>query len=111
GWSHKWHMRVDLIGGKQSQYNARGERINRFSQVVTRAGNRERAKRAILAEVRNNFRDFLEARPADAPFFYSFNPTNTHRPWVQGSGKELWGIEPDDLAGKLPKFLPDDPTI
>ncbi len=111
GWSHKWHMRLDLIGGNQNQHSAHGDRINRFSQAVTRARNQDRAKRTILEEVRNNFRDFLAARPAETPFFYSFNPTNTHRPWVQGSGKALWGIDPDQLAGKLPKFLPDDPTI
>ena len=25
----------------------------------------------------------------------------------RGSGKALWGIEPDDLEGRLPDFLPD----
>ncbi|MEX2185779.1 MAG: sulfatase-like hydrolase/transferase, partial [Pirellulales bacterium] len=33
--------------------------------------------------------------------------TNVHRKWVRGSGKKLWGIEPDDLKGKLPPYLPD----
>ncbi|MDA0595531.1 MAG: sulfatase-like hydrolase/transferase [Chloroflexi bacterium] len=33
--------------------------------------------------------------------------TNTHRVWQQGSGKELWSIEPDDLKGRMPEFLPD----
>lgn len=82
-----------------------------FSQALIQANNKDRVENEILDEVRDNFRDFLAARPADAPFFYSFNPTNTHRPWVQGSGKELWGIDPDGLKGKLPKFLPDNPTI
>jgi N-sulfoglucosamine sulfohydrolase len=111
GWSHKWHMRESLIGGKGNQYNAHGGRINRFSAVLTNAENRNRAKRRILNEVRGNFRDFLEARPEGKPFFYSFNPTNTHRPWVKGSGKELWGLDPDKLAGRLPSFLPDVPEI
>ncbi|MBT5531461.1 sulfatase-like hydrolase/transferase, partial [Candidatus Poribacteria bacterium] len=31
----------------------------------------------------------------------------THRKWQRGSGKALWGLEPDDLKGKLPAFLPD----
>ncbi len=26
---------------------------------------------------------------------------------MKGSGKALWGIEPDSLQGKLPEFLPD----
>jgi uncharacterized sulfatase len=30
---------------------------------------------------------------------------------VKGSGKKLWGIEPDSLKGKLPKFLPDVPEV
>jgi N-sulfoglucosamine sulfohydrolase len=111
GWSHKWHMRENLIGGKSHQYNAHGGRINRYSQVMTNAANKDRMKQKILEEVRANFRDFLAARPAGKPFFYSFNPTNTHRTWVQGSGKELWGINPDDLAGKLPSFLPDEHEI
>src|SRR5690606_16500058 len=55
GWSHKWHMRVNLIGGKEHQHSAHGDRINRYSQALTRARDKERAKRAILEEVRNNF--------------------------------------------------------
>ena len=31
--------------------------------------------------------------------------------WIKGSGKALWGIEPDSLKGKLPKFLPDVPEV
>jgi arylsulfatase A-like enzyme len=34
-----------------------------------------------------------------------------HRTWIKGSGKALWGIEPDSLAGKLPPFLPDVPEV
>ena len=26
---------------------------------------------------------------------------------MRGSGKELWGIDPDSLKGKVPAFLPD----
>lgn len=111
GWSHKWHMRMNLIGGEQNQYDAHGDRINRYSQVLTAAEDRTQTKQAVLEDVRSNFRGFLAARPEGAPFFYSFNPTNTHRPWTQGSGKELWGLDPDDLSGLMPSFLPDAPTI
>lgn len=31
--------------------------------------------------------------------------------WIKGSGKKLWGIEPETLKGKLPKFLPDVPEV
>ncbi|RMD84489.1 MAG: sulfatase, partial [Lentisphaerae bacterium] len=34
-------------------------------------------------------------------------PTNTHRKWERGSGKQIWGLDPDALTGKLPAFLPD----
>ena len=42
-----------------------------------------------------------------SPFCYWFGPTNCHRKWIAGSGKELWNIDPDDLKGKLPPYLPD----
>ena len=46
------------------------------------------------------------ADPA-APFCYWWGPTNTHRTWERGSAKALWDIEPDDLEGRMPDFLPD----
>ena len=30
---------------------------------------------------------------------------------LAGSGTRLWGIDPDDLQGKLPPFLPDVPVV
>jgi uncharacterized sulfatase len=30
---------------------------------------------------------------------------------VKGSGKALWGIDPDSLKGKMPKYLPDVPVV
>ena len=47
----------------------------------------------------------------NAPFCYWFGPTNVHRKWIKGSGKDLWGIDPDSLRGKMPAFLPDVPEI
>ena len=41
------------------------------------------------------------------PFATGFGPTNVHRKWIKGSGLKLWGINPDDLKGKMPAFLPD----
>jgi arylsulfatase A-like enzyme len=35
----------------------------------------------------------------------------THRKWIKGSGKTLWGIDPERLKGKLPRFLPDVPEV
>lgn len=110
GWSHKWHMRESLMGGKQNQYSAHGGRINSFSRAVSKSGDIAATKQAILGEVRGNFQDFLGRRKPGQPFFYSFNPTNTHRPWTRGSGKALWNLDPDALKGKMPPFVPDNPV-
>src|SRR6185312_14359905 len=58
-----------------------------------------------------NSEDLLKARPGDHPCCYRFGPTNVHRLWEKGSGEALWGIDPESLAGKLPKFLPDVPKV
>lgn len=92
-----------------------GGRINQFSQHATRLVEKgrgiEEAKAEILAEARDTFREFLANRPGEAPFFFWFGPTNVHRPWVKGSGTRLWGIDPDDLQGRLPPHLPDVPEV
>ena len=98
-------------GERQYTYTRRGGKTNGFSQYVSRAEDTDAAKRELYEETRSNFRDFLGERPEGSPFCYWFGPTNVHRKWIQGSGQELWGIEPDDLQGKLPKFLPDVPIV
>jgi len=96
-------------------YEKAGGRFNQFSQNVTKAVASgtplESAKQTLYDEVTANFDAFLAARPAGQPFCYWFGPTNVHRKWVKGSGKSLWGFEPDSLKGKLPKFLPDVPEV
>lgn len=47
----------------------------------------------------------------DQPFCYWFGPTNCHRKWIEGSAQALWEINPDDLKGKLPPYLPDVETV
>lgn len=113
GWSHKMHIAEDRMGGKKRNYQKAGGRINNFSEAMMAAPAAERPalKAAILGEVRRNFQAFLADRRDGQPFFYWFNPTNTHRTWVRGSGKELWGIDPDALKGKLPPFLPDTAAV
>jgi uncharacterized sulfatase len=61
--------------------------------------------------VRANFDDFLSSRKSGQPWLYWFGTATTHRVWIKGSGKRLWGIEPESLAGKMPKFLPDVPEV
>lgn len=110
GHSLKLHMRESIIG-KGNLYNKAGQRINNYSENLTKADDKELEKKKIFAEVRQNLRDFLSKRGDGQPFFYSFNPTNTHRLWVKGSGKELWNLNPEDLKGRMPAVLPDVPEI
>ncbi len=99
------------FGGADSLYQKAGSRFNVFSQTVTDLVKNGKplgeAKEALYSEVRKNFDQFLSARPGKEPFFYLFGPTNTHRKWTKGSGKALWNLDPEDLKGKLPPFLPD----
>lgn len=98
-------------GAAATAYNKAGTKFNGFSQFCSNAKDPEAAKQVLYDEVRDNFRLFLDDRKSQQPFCYWFGPTNCHRKWIQGSGKKLWGIEPDSLKGKLPPFLPDEPLI
>lgn len=104
-------------GGKKTKFQNHGGKFNGFSQNVMKSDDHEAAKKQLLDEVRMNVRSFLDADDdgklddADAPFCYWLGPTNTHRAWIAGSGKKLWNIDPDDLKGRLPPYLPDVHTI
>ena len=96
---------------KEQSYAKRGGKFNQFSQNVTKAVGEgkplEEAKAELIEESRGNFEDFLAAREGDEPWCYWFGPTNVHRKWIKGSGKALWGIDPEALKGKMPPSLPD----
>ena len=98
-------------GGSTNAFAKQGSTFNRFSQTATKliksGKTTEEAKQELLNQVRGNFHDMLAAREEGQPFAYWFGPTNVHRKWTKGSGKDLWGIDPDELKGKLPPFLPD----
>ena len=102
-------------GGKARAYHKAGRRFCGFSQNATKlvdsGKTAEQAKTELCAEGLANFDSFLAARKGNEPFCYWFGPTNTHRKWIQGSGKTLWGLEPDDLKGRMPDFLPDVHTV
>ena len=85
--------------------------MSRFSQHASGEDEPALEKEGIYDEVRRTFQAFLAERPAEAPFVYWFGPHNPHRPWVRGSGRALWGIDPERLEGKLPAFLPDVPEV
>lgn len=103
------------FGGQRHAYEKAGRRYNDFSENITRsvAEGKDLAdvKDALLDEVTGNFTAFLADRKPGQPFCYWFGPTLVHRKWVRGSGKAIWGIDPDRLEGKLPPFLPDVPDV
>ena len=97
-------------GGNRTRYESAGIEFNNFSHAASRNAKSigvEEAKQALLEETRNNYRSFRESVPDDSPFCYWWGPTNTHRTWEKGSGKNLWGLDPDELKERLPNFLPD----
>src|SRR6478672_3554405 len=103
------------IGGQEFAYEKAGRLPQNFSEEATRlidgGASVEQAKKQILDQVRGNFEDFLKDGKPGQPWLYWFGTTTTHRVWIKGSGQKLWGIEPDSLAGKMPKFLPDVPEV
>lgn len=103
------------IGGQKYAYEKSGIMPQHFSNhampMVKKGTSVADAREKILAQVRGNFDAFLADRTPGKPWLYFFGPTTTHRFWVKGSGKVLWGIEPDSLKGKMPKFLPDVPDV
>lgn len=110
-------------GGERTQYYVGDEpamgirkfgKFSKFSQSATKLAETygvEQAKEMIFDETRQSFKSFLKDRKEGQPFCYWWGPTNTHRAWELGSGKKLWGIDPDSLKGKMPKCLPDVPEI
>jgi arylsulfatase A-like enzyme len=103
------------FGGQKYAYQQSGNAPNNFSEEAGRriqAGMTVSAAREeIVAQVRGNFDQFLADRKPGQPWHYFFGVTTTHRTWVKGSGKALWGIEPDALKGKMPAFMPDVPEV
>jgi arylsulfatase A-like enzyme len=103
------------FGGQKFAFQKAGMGFNQFSEQATAAVKSgktvEQIKGELVAQAGGNFAGFLKERDAKKPFLFWFGPTNVHRKWVKGSGKALWGIDPDSLKGKLPKFLPDVPEV
>ncbi len=111
--------RDDPYGGASRRYEPAGTGFNQYSftasERIERTGGIEQAKESLDDEVRGNFTAFLDGRrdgpDGRQPFCYWWGPTNTHREWKRGSGARLWGLNPDDLAGDVPPFLPDVPEV
>ncbi|MBQ7194766.1 MAG: sulfatase [Bacteroidales bacterium] len=98
-------------GGARTRFMSAGRRWNGYSEIVGKAADHDGMREQLLAEVEANFASFLKTCDDGAPFCYWWGPTNTHRSWLRGSGKELWGIDPDRLKGRMPAFFPDTPEV
>jgi N-sulfoglucosamine sulfohydrolase len=103
------------FGQQRYAYEAAGKEAMHFStsamKMVDEGLTAEQARTALLGQVRGNFDDFLKDQQPGTPWLYFAGTTTTHRKWAKGSGRRLWGIDPDSLEGKLPPFLPDVPEI
>ena len=103
------------FGEQKYAYEKAGRAPNNFSEetekLLASGLSVEAAREKILDQVRGNFDAFLTDRKPGQPWLYQFGTTTTHRVWVKGSGKKHWGIEPETLKGKLPKFYPDVPEV
>ncbi len=103
------------FGGQKYAFEKHGKLPQHFSThavaMIQGGMSVSEAREKILGQVRDNFEDFLATRSKDKPWHYYFGPTTTHRSWAKGSGKLLWGIDPDSLKGKMPAFLPDVPAV
>jgi len=98
-------------GGERTKYEPAGRKFCQFSQQTERLVDSgmsiNEARQVLLDEVSANFQAFMDANPKEKPFCYWFGPTNTHRKWIAGSGKTYWQVDPDELKGNMPPFLPD----
>jgi uncharacterized sulfatase len=103
------------FGGQKFAYEKAGRLPNHFSGTLTKmhaeGQSLEAARETVLSQVSENFDAFLADSTPGKPWLYFFGPTTTHRKWVKGSGKALWGIEPESLKGRLPASLPDVPEV
>ena len=103
------------FGAGRFAFEKAGGKFNDFSENATRmvaAGKSfDVARATLLNDVRGNFDAFLAAREGKAPWCYWFGPTNVHRAWARGSGRALWGIDPDKFKGRIPPHLPDVPAV
>lgn len=92
-------------------YQDHGRKFCDYSQTVEAAPTMEEGHELLKQEVLANFQDFLNDREEGQPFCYVWGPHHPHRPWNNGSGKNIWGIDPDCLKGKMPGHLPDLPVL
>lgn len=99
------------FGGQDYAYQEFSERNAKFSRYVSGRMKEgiglAEASAEVLDGVRRNFADFLDDVGDDESWHYLFGPSNTHRTWIEGSAQALWNIDPSELQGRMPAYLPD----
>lgn len=56
-----------------------------------------------------NFKDFLNDRPENAPFFFWFGSTEPHREYQYGVGEKEANLNPEEI--EVPSFWPDNEIV
>lgn len=82
-------------------------RYGKYVGLAKTADEREKKHNEVGQAVRELTRRAFASVPEGKPFFYIAGPINTHRPYITDSGKDIWGIDPERLKGRIPHFLPD----
>lgn len=110
----QWHWRLE---GAANLWSIFPDKFATFPETLTRngyacgvylkawgPGRTETPGRLLDGKRYPSFRDFLEKKPADQPFFFWLGSSDPHRPYEAGAGKAS-GI---DLAKiRVPKCFPD----
>ena len=101
---NRW-LKAEHIPGEKGNY--------RYSLSIyeeTSCETREAKRQELVNGYRETIRNLLN-KANGKPYYYVYGAINTHRPWIKGSGKELWGINAEALKGKLPDYLADVPDV
>ncbi len=108
--SGKTLEKAKALGARREKAIPLGADSLRFS-LYARKQRLDRAETAKVFEqaVREVVRTVLAGRKPGQPFCHVLGPVGPHRPFAVGSGRKLWGIDPDSLKGKMPAFIPDVP--
>ena len=96
--SSQW-SKAKVVTGKNARF--------RYSLYIDEGTARRELEESYLKLIK----EMLAKRKDGQPFYFVYGPINTHRPWIQGSGAKLWNLNPDDLKGRMPAFLPDVPEV
>ncbi len=110
--ARKSQKTLDFIASKPSPREkdiptVKYQRYGTYVSDATDDDDRARRITETLEHPRLEMRHVLQGREAGQPFFFIYGTINVHRPYRADSGHKLWGIDPDSLKGRLPKFLPD----